>query len=517
MARKRIRDWMQMVYKYAVTEAEIPESMWAQARQMQDLWNKLCLAHEEIRKSITPQTSDDERKAKWVEWRDVTSPALARAAKEAGLRQECDADILNRFNLACTAAVKDPSRGWPRPGGLKVSIAHRYSGGGVPLTTLHGRTSRRVRFSQSLSFEPGRRRSMPGIFSLNDESQIRFTAMVHRPIPAGCIVKNVRWYGRFSRAFGWSWWLAIAVEVPPTDDVRQPTGRRAAIDVGWRVRGDGIRIGYLVDDNGCSEELLLPFDFSTNQTRKMRARYGHLAHWNHLPQTHQELRELASRQDTRFDQMKAELAKVLDPLPAGFDKMRSRGIIGILHELPEGSPIRPLIEEWLAWDTPLFRMQARASQRFAQHREDLYRNLTRVLALTYDSISVEKLDIKRMIEEATQNYGLEAAKRYHQIAATGDFLLRLSTACRKHGTELKLKAAEASTATCCECGGAVTTGPNLMLTCVNGHEFDQDYNAARNLLTQAWPAHVSQKLTRKEHFEQLKARKAAREAAAPAG
>jgi transposase len=43
-----------------------------------------------------------------------------------------------------------------------------------------------------------------------------------------------------------------------------------------------------------------------------------------------------------------------------------------------------------------------------------------------------------------------------------------------------------STTTCAECGTQATQTGNLILTCRAGHSWDQDENAARNLLSQKY-------------------------------
>jgi hypothetical protein len=41
-----------------------------------------------------------------------------------------------------------------------------------------------------------------------------------------------------------------------------------------------------------------------------------------------------------------------------------------------------------------------------------------------------------------------------------------------------------STAICWQCGELAESGASLKLVCANGHEWDQDQNAARNLFSQ---------------------------------
>lgn len=511
MPRKRVRDWMQIVYKYAVVHAEIPEGMWQQARKMQDLWNHLAREHQKRRELISAEGLDDTaRSALWARWRDVDSLEIAKSYE---LRQESDVDILDRFNKACAACGSDPKRGWPRPGGFKVSIRHRFTGGGRPVANLCSTRCANVRVSSRLDFDGTDKQLVCGTFRLNNDDQIRFRAVIHRPIPPGCIVKQFRWLGRYSKAFGWSWAIAVTVEVPPGPE-RRRTGKVAALDVGWRRRGDALRVAYLVDSCGYQEEILLPLDFSTHDSRKQRLKYPQ---WNHIPETHEELRALAGRRDKHFDETKAQVAALLSQelTPPGFDKMRSRGLLNMLHPetgLPAAHPARAVIELWRTADRPHLRTFARASERFARHRQDVYRRVALRLASEYDEIGVEKVEIKEMIKTSDKSAALQAADRNHQIAATADFLLHLAAACRKTGSKYQLLVAADSTQTCCICGGVVAHTSNLLATCVNGHELDQDENAARNLIKADWPKYVKKRTTRKEFFAELVRKKQERQA-----
>lgn len=476
--RQRKRDWPQTVVCYHVTEATIPESMWAQARKMQALWNRLCEMHAAVRASITDVTPEDERKAKWAQF-NLDARA---AAKASGLHQECDADILERFTKACVAAAKDYTRGWPRPKGLSVSIRHRYSGGGCPVSSLSSSRSSRCRFSERLDVSRFKRRCLTGVFGLNDGSQIEFTATATQVIPPGSIVKSARWVGRYSRAFGWRWRIAVQVETPPVQQ-RTMTGKTCAIDVGWRKLEGALRVGYLVDSTGERRELRLPLDFSTRDTRRWRKRNPNM---EPIPQTHEELRELSALRDASLESLKADLRAMLSPLPFGFDKMRNRGLRRLLKELPDSdSAAKDRIAAWISQDEPRYRRQARASERFANARMKIYERWAAEIAASYDTVIVEAPFAKHAVESTDKSPALHAADRNYQIAAPHSLVQKLSHACRRSGSRFVKKRSKDTTARCSVCGGKVATGPDLILVCENGHAQDQDYNAAVNLLSQS--------------------------------
>lgn len=513
MARKRKRTWPQRVYRYAVTSAEIPQQMWDQAKAMQRLWNDLADEHRFVRQSIVitdapddagkkkrktknaecapGDTPEDERIERW----EMFNRRAVELVEESGLNWECGPDVLDRFTKACVAAAKTPERGWPHPGSLKVSIPHRFTGGGAAVATLHSRMAKRVRFDAPLSFENrGRfsqdRRIITGRFGLDNDAAIEFVATVHTPIPPEAIVKSVRWVGRETKAFGWRWWLVITVEEPPREP-RVPTGKRVAIDVGWRKRGDALRVAYFADSDGRHGEILLPLDFSNRECRKFNERLkpGHFA----MPRNHDDLRVLACDRSCRLDECKRDIEELVSGVP-NWDRLGRRGLIKLLNDDAmerENRPITPdaakaRIEAWLEWDRPRFRVETASRERFANRRMKLYEAIAADFTTRYDEIVVEDLGIKQMAEDASKDAALKAADCYRQIAAPGEFVAQLQRAGRKRGAVVTKKTAVGSTATCCLCGGKIETGPTLELTCINGHKLDQDHNAAKNLLSQTW-------------------------------
>ena len=482
MARKRKRDWPQLVYKFAIVPDEIPEQLWAQAKQMQRLWNMLAIEHEYVRMSINKSTPEEERVERW----QMFEREAAALNAESGLNWE--SDVLDKFTKACVAAAKQPGRGWPRTRKMTVSIPHRFTGGGAAVAILSSPRATRVRFNDPVSFaHDGKhsqcRRVIDGFFGLDNEARLHFRATVHRSIPATSIVKSVRLVGRQSVAFGWEWSLSVTVEEPPSEP-RIETGKQCAIDVGWRKRGDALRIGYLVDTDGASEELLLPLDFSTKQSRRQRKRRPH---FDQIPESHDELRELASSRDLALEELKRLLKTNLRQIPAGFEKMRSRGLVKLLRELPdEESACRKLIQDWLDIDRPKFRTETRARARFSGRRVDIYSCLASRLAKEYDEICVEDIRVSKIITDDDRDHALKASDRYHQIAATADFLRLLSNACRRRGSRFVKKTDVDSSATCSVCGEEMSTGAELVQQCENGHAMDQDHNAAMNLLSQTW-------------------------------
>jgi hypothetical protein len=489
VARARKRDWPQLVYKYAVADCQLPQQMWDTARAMQDLWCELARAHEEVRnrvKAENPTTA--EKKAMWDEFRE-TAAAMTKAAP---LNWECGPEVLTRFEACCRRANSTRDGGWPRVQGLQsVSIPHRYTSGGAPLPLLTSERATRFRLT---TLGTG---LVSGTFGLGAGESIAFRAVVHRQIPDGAIVKKVTWCGRRS-VFGWKWAVAITVEVPHSAP-RVRTGSVAAVDVGWRLlkdpAGDQVRVAYVLARDGDREqhwEYCLPLTRSNRNIRRHNERFPD----RRIPTSYEELRDLQQQIDRAKDAVKATIRELVTPLPDGFVQMGRKGLLRLYHELRQLDSAHPAfapLAEWAARDLAMLKRHVAAQEQFVAKRRWLYQNWAADLARRYDYIVIEgNLSVKDLIEEPKKkrargepvDHAVEAGLRYHQIAATGEFVATLKQAAAKYGCTIVQGDATGTTSICHECGGLVEPGPKRELVCEAGHRHDQDYNACRNLFAQ---------------------------------
>ena len=613
--RERLRDWPQRVYKYAVLNAEVPESVWALARRMQTLWNKLCERHAEVREQVKQliETADvqhrpalqaafdsaeqtrraeidariardantltakqrtalwgafdkwvnsqqklletqvkqaisdavaESRTALWVEFNDWKRAQL----EAADLGWECGPDIIDRFDRACRRAASDRKQGfidtgWPRPGGLSVSLPHRYTGGGAPLVKLSSTRVKRLQFSQPLDYTqtPGKhgRRQLQTLrlgTAVTDEDYIIARVMQHRPIPANAIVKSVRWVGRRTAAFGWDWHICIQVE-EPHGPAREKTKLTAAIDVGWRKFADYIRIGYLIDSTGHQEELRLPLAIGGCKSRRFNKRNQHKPGFYPMPENYDQLRALQGQRDTALDTMKARMSELIGADLPSQSLMRRGALCRILSELEvlsEGQavllrhdgtevPVRDelvalptttrqqlakALSDWLAQDQKVLRTESAARAHAVNYRKAIYGQYAAELTKRYDTLYVELMSFKDIVEGhkddiREQKVTPDRANRHHQASAAAEFLQTLKTTAKRTGCDVVKRKAATSTSKHWQCGTTMVTGPQLMLQCPScGVYIDQDENAARNLLSGDWPeAHPEDGRTKRRRIK----------------
>ena len=404
----------------------------------------------------------------------------------------------------------------PRPSSSEPKTFHfhyHFGGGGIPVVSctlaseaggdaparwILGRSRRvNIRAIPSGAFDEdlpkGQRKSLirsQGLFHIAGLT-LPLTVYLHRPLPAGSFVKNATLFGRQLHGPGyrrrgtvgeatparWEWALLLSVEVPPADSINTTRPVRVgALDVGYRLVGKRqLRLGVLGDRDGHIEELRLP--------EKILQAFRHK-------------QALQAQKDTLLEQTKEQLRHLTwpDPLPPQAAAIREQltsvrftGLSTLLRLLEThhlAGPVLDLLQSWADQTTRLVRERRGLEERYLRHREWYYRNLALRICQQYSTLIVEVLDLKRIASnDNPRDPMLDQAAKYRRLVAPSSFLSCIEHAATKTGTRIVRVPAAYSTRTCSVCQAVLReTGPDLILQCPNGHLWDQDENAVRNLL-----------------------------------
>lgn len=492
MARKRKRDWPQLVYKVdAYPLAGLPHALWRQAKAMHMLWNDLIALREQAR----ADTKDLDKKAAKPRWEQFNRDVIAAAAKST-LEWEARGEVLDRFQTASRRAFREGATLRPRYWLDKIQIPHRFTGGGMPVGKFFAqKRGERIRIepveptAYELTYNPRRRATATrGLFGLDGGVAIPFMCHLDYPIPTGAIVKKALWCGTHNRfrKEPWQWSLQLVLEVPPVTlavPVRADT-TTAGLDLGWRLMGEGeyLRIGFLTDSAGRSLELRLPMlGTGTSDYGMQRA-----LRYERMVTTIYDVWELDEKIGIGVEECKEKLRGVLDTLPPGFPQMRQGGLKKLLREWQEkaeqGSACA-ILREWEAKDFKLWRVRAQVYERLLKRKHWLYRNLAQWLTKTYRTIVWEGDLSTRRLAQQEEGPTLKHAAKFRQWAAIGELRSYIVYAAKKNGCDILGPAGAYSTRQCWECGDLVEEKTAaLFLECPNGHRWDQDWNAAQNLL-----------------------------------
>lgn len=399
---------------------------------------------------------------------------------------------------------------WRGDGHLAVQIQ-----GGLPAPELFGGSDTRIRVDPvpAAAWQPGGRalRRTRVWLRVGSDGRAPIWAVVpvvlHRPLPDDAKVKWVHlirrrvathdeWRVSFvlTRESGWA----------KTDCASEGT---VGIDVGWRVRPDGLRVAYWAGSDGAEGELVLP--------------QAVVDGW-------QKVCDLRSIRDLHFNTMRVALVAWLKGAqapawlqqetqtlaqwrsPARLAKLtrqwRDARFAGDAVALPEAAEIRStmqldpahygtpvsiydLLEAWRKKNRHLYDWERNQELKLQRRREDLYRNFAATMRRSYRTIVIESLDLRDFhVLPQAEEPSANGAMREHTRTACLSFLLR----CLKESAANLVGAqAEYTTMDCHVCNHREDFDRmNLFHTCGSsaaggcGALWDQDQNAARNLLKQ---------------------------------
>ena len=292
------------------------------------------------------------------------------------------------------------------------------------------------------------------------------------------------------------------------------------MNLGWRLKADeSLRVGYCVDEDGATRELILP--------ARLRQ---HLFHAD----------KLRSANDLIFDEAKkatqawlktvppvdVDLQKLLEHMHAWHDHgklVRVAMALTKAHSTPEecrkiwidwkvtrfralkdlyDSPA--VVSDWLraqGFEEPkvhalylliwwkkndhMWNMEARERDRALGWRKDLYRNYAAGLARDYKQLLIEKFDLRDVAERPEaedQTPHIQAAARARTHAAPSE--LRSALLAAFHGEHLE-QSADHNTLACKRCGTITDDLPaeQIVIMCpACKSEHDQDKNNCENQL-----------------------------------
>lgn len=492
MPRKRLRPTYQQVnWTFAAQlPGPAPPQLWATARAMQTLWNAIVAIHDGMLDSWSANTAPATKAALYA-WFWAVAYTLVRDQGDAlGLSAWQKWDIYDRFRAA--------QRRWTQGKGkrptihrrlARIFLPHRTKSGGVDATWIFQGGKRK--HTQILPETPGHH--WRDAFTHLGETRVPFRVLLHRPLPAGVILKRFALLGRLERAFapldqhnpGWRWSFQVTLEMPPQPAL--PRVKRAmAIDVGWRVLDEGLRVAVVTDGEHCWE-LRIPWDMSRRCQRAFMMRHP----GRHSTNTWEDIIRIQQAKDAALEGVKVAVGneerqhwpQEAQHMVAHLATMRVGGLMRLAYILRNAGCLPDWYAAWIAQDQLLWRRWRRQQLHLLQARNALYQLFAWWIAHHADVVTWEDdLGLKGMAEadrDATA-YQLDAARRYRQMAGLSSLRQYCRTALTKYGRQL-VPHATADTSRRCPvagCGAPIVPGPELERECARGHWEDQDVSAA---------------------------------------
>lgn len=486
--RERKRDWPVIVYKFwARPINEIPQELWNLAHAINDLWNllveKCTVARDRAGAVESKELKKEIWNSFWIEAR--------KHVRAADLNWEMKGEILDRFTSASRRAVKEHTELQMHRGIRRVMIPHRFTGGGIPVAKIFNvrSTSKRLKVEpvsddayRDNSRASIRRRLTRGVFGLGTAAQIEFETILHRRISTNAMLKKALWVGEFDRSLPesrrWSWSLQLVCEIPDEDYFRKaPVEHRpcCGIDFGWRLmsEGDYLRIGMIVDTLGRAIELRLPLSMERRRDRKKKDWVSSL----------KGLLALDSKIDLELEAAKSQLAQNLSEKPPGFEKMRQGGLLKLLRESKDPK-VMEVLSVWSQRNTELCGIRANIRGRMLRRKSWLYQNLAAWIASTYQCVMMKRDTPVKTMSMRIKDHTFRESAKYRQWAALGELRAAIKHAVRRSGGEVFEIDPYNTTRSCYICSAEyIGSKKTLYLECLNGHRWDQDVNAAMNILS----------------------------------
>ncbi len=314
-----------------------------------------------------------------------------------------------------------------------------------------------------------------------------FPMVMHRPLPPGRVKRAVVNLERVARRDVWTVCITVETEAPAQRPaVPLPEAAAVALDLGWRVIGDRLRVAYWRDRAGRSGEFCLPPDLLAGLRKAS------------------ELRSIRARNLTAILPV---VAAALDAAPRELLREWWLPLLPVVRRLESPDRLAAVVTRWKrsrwegdeaayaaaeAWrynDDHLRAWEAEQRRGALARRLDLYRCFAKDLAARYDVVVLEKFDLRDVARRPRpdESAGNETARSNRQLAAVGELRRTVVQASAMAGGAVRWAPAPGTTVDChvCKATADFDAAADLTHTCAACATFwDQDDNACWNLL--AW-------------------------------
>ena len=315
---------------------------------------------------------------------------------------------------------------------------------------------------------------------------IELLVTLHRPVPAGGIIKSADVVRR-KVGTHWRYSLCLTILVPEAEGPVRPGGEGvAAVDIGWRQTGSGVRVAAIVGSDGRRTEVKVDPRVVARIERS---------------------EELSSVRDTRYREVRTDLSDWLKAhdvpdwltertrtISHWGDASQARLAAVVLQwresRFDGDGEIYTRLETWRRWDKRLYDRQAFLRLRAHRLRREQYRVLASQLVHDYGTVVVEDMRLPDMLQsedpELPPDAKAHASRHTAKAAAPGELRLALRQCARHRGGEVVEVPAAYTTVVHNPCGQAVVGvdfAASIMVWCPRcALWFDQDFNASENLL-----------------------------------
>ncbi len=318
----------------------------------------------------------------------------------------------------------------------------------------------------------------------NEDGSPRWIALdviMHRMLPTNGVLKWAhlqrekssssvgKTYISLTRDYDYT--LRLTVEEP----MAKPAAPvKVAIEIGWRLFKQGLRVAVALGEDGKFKELYLPADWLEGKRKA------------------ESLLSIIDREtNAMVKTIKASHPEVCTELAwAGTNSRKLAS--ALLRVWRENHFLRPNLEQWRKHHFHLLRYERGFHQSLNRARRDLYRNFVSELVKTYSICGIEEFDLRTFTRKDPAKDAPPDLAKWHRTVAN---LSSLRALLKQQMLTQKLPAHN-TTRKCHNCGlvEAWNSAVEVWHRCSNCQSrWDQDYNSAQNLLVLLCESYDEQK------------------------
>lgn len=462
----------------------------AQRARIRELMPQLRAARE-VLKAAKDASKTPEMLARFAAIREEANAAVRAARASCGVYWGTYLLVEQAIEAARKSKTDLKFRRWDGCGRVGVELMK-----GLPVPAVFGQDTRlQIDPLPTTGSKRGQTMTRVRIRVGSDEKKepvwAEFPFRMHRPLPADGVIKWA-WIHRTFKGRWVNWDLQIVVEAPSFARSARPAsdGGVVALDIGWRKRAGAkadaadLRVGYWYDDQGNHDEIRLDADI------RRRLDFAN---------------KLRATQDSNFNEAKTALLAWLDESPRELPEQLAAALAYIVkwksakrlgatvkvwreNRIAGDEAIFERLDTWWKQHRHLYDWESSQRDRTLGCRKDFYRNIAARMTRRYAVIVIEDLDLRELIKKAAPESEKENAPTPVQhnrvIAAPSKLREAIKSAAPGNGCRVVELDPAYTTIQCNRCGRREKwdAAANLSHTCECGHTWDQDYNAAVNLL-----------------------------------
>jgi len=309
-----------------------------------------------------------------------------------------------------------------------------------------------------------------------------FKMVLHRPLPPSAMI-NDAWVQRSRIGTRWRWEVCFSMRAEEFVSPARLPSHACGIDVGWRKLPSGdTRAAVLVGTDGIVEEITVP--------KVILDKLDHVESLRSIRDRNFDAANIAMQSAVAREGVPDWLREATEHLPLWKSTARLSDVVWRWgKQRYAGDDVDfAVLEGWRKQDRHLLQWEASERDRALGRRREHYRVTAARIAERYSTIKIEDLDLRdfqRLSEPGEDKHGQEKPQRGQRTrVALSEFVAALKLAAANHGAALVKVPAPQTTSRCHVCGGPCEFDrAELIHACEHcGAEWDQDENAARNIL-----------------------------------